>query len=71
MKDYSEARWRESRPTHTAEECLQFCLDQLFKDRRHTRTQEVVHHLTFEELIGALLHAEDAVNELKELKKEK
>jgi len=36
-------------------EWLQFCLEQLYADRRHHVTDEVVRGLTFEELLGALL----------------
>jgi hypothetical protein len=37
----------------------------LFKDQTHEISDFVCPHLTFEEVIGALLLAEDAVNELK------
>ncbi|MCX5910289.1 MAG: hypothetical protein NTV04_00025 [Deltaproteobacteria bacterium] len=33
---------------------LEFCVDKLLADRRHKLTDEVVHGLTFEELLGGL-----------------
>ena len=48
-----------SRPNITALKGVNFCLDQLYKDKTKSITDEIVQHLTFEELIGALLVARD------------
>jgi hypothetical protein len=43
-------------------EAVDFCLRQLYCDRRHCIDEEVVAGLTFEELIGALLLSRDTAN---------
>jgi len=48
-----------SRPQIVAYEAVDFCLRQLYADRRHKLDDEVAHRLTYEELIGALLAARD------------
>ena len=59
MKDYEESTYRDGRPSISSNEAVEFCLNRLFEDEEHSCTDEVVHGLTFEELIGALLLAED------------
>lgn len=59
MKDFTQAELEASRSTVPADEQLDFCLARLYADRRHRVVQEVVHGLTFEELLGALLSARD------------
>ena len=59
MKDWREDFLRKGRPDLSAEQTIGHCLKYLFADTTHNVTDEVVHGLTFEELIGALLQAED------------
>jgi len=41
------------------EETLAYCLKQLYADRRHDVTEEFIHGLCYEEIIGTLLQARD------------
>jgi hypothetical protein len=59
MKDYTEEQFRSSRPCDDALELVQFCLESLFMDKEHKLQDDITKRLTFEELIGALLKAED------------
>jgi hypothetical protein len=59
MRDISQETLEASRPDKSAAECVDFCLRQLFQDRTHTIDQTVAGVLTYEELIGALLLAQD------------
>jgi len=61
MKDYNRSELEDGRPEKNAGDCIEFCLKQLYADRKHFITDEVVSGLTFEELIGALLLAKDEV----------
>ena len=61
MKDATRHALETSRPGLSALENVKFCLEQLYDDTRHSIIDEVVHNLTFEELIGALLQAYDEV----------
>lgn len=61
MRDYSQEILEESRPNVSPAEAVDFCLRQLYRDRRHETEDEVVARLTFEELIGALLLAKDEI----------
>ena len=70
MKDYQKEELIGTRPKDSAEHCINFCLDALFEDKKHYFTQDVCKGLTFEELIGALLLAQDLVKEHKELLEE-
>jgi len=67
MKNYSEDVIRGSRPDKSAEHTIGYCLKCLLADTQHKITDEVVAGLNFEELLGALLQAEDLVKELAEL----
>lgn len=62
MKDSTENELREERPEISAKEAVKFCLKQLFQDKEHTLEQEVALGLIYEEVIGALLLAEDFLN---------
>jgi hypothetical protein len=57
MKDYSSRILEEDRPSISTREAVDFCLKKLYADRSHTLGQEIVRHLTFEELIGAFAEA--------------
>ena len=59
MKDYSKSALERSRPAGSAIETITFCLDGLYEDQAHSVQDEVVNGCTYEQLIGALLLAED------------
>jgi hypothetical protein len=66
-----EERFRRGRPSIEPAEAVKFCLDQLFAGcETWEQEDEVAYHLTFEELIGALLLAEDSIAELGHLRAE-
>lgn len=67
MKDCSKELLEEGRPDIDTLEGIDFCLSNLYKDRKHFVTEEFVRGLTFEELVGVLLLAKDAVNEYNSL----
>jgi hypothetical protein len=59
MKYRSERALRSERPDLTEGQTIGYCLKCLFADKKHKISDEVVSGLNFEELIGALLQAED------------
>jgi len=60
MKDKSREELESTRPRQiTALEGIEFSLDRLYADRNHDIGDMIVHSLSFEELIGALLLARD------------
>ena len=61
MKDRTETELRGGRPRRSLAAGVQFCLRRLFEDKIHATDEEVVRGLTFEEMIGVLLRADDAV----------
>lgn len=61
MKDFSKEQLRDSRPSISPIEGISFCLEQIYNDNDKTLSDTVVEGLTFEELIGALLLAEDSL----------
>jgi hypothetical protein len=62
MRGRTKRELESARPTIDTLEAVDFCLQQLFRDRRHCIDEEVVAGLTFEELIGALLLSRDTAN---------
>lgn len=65
MKDYTQEILEESRPEGiTALGAIEFCLQQFYRDASHEREDEIVARLTFEEVIGALLLARDALRDV-------
>lgn len=58
MKDYTEKELKVSSPKKSLRQCLYHCLPALYNDKDHYLDSEIVHKLTFEELIGTLLLAE-------------
>jgi hypothetical protein len=62
MKDFTKEQISESRPGQSVQETIRFCLERLFEDRKHCMTDMVCRELTYEELIGALLQAQDKVH---------
>ena len=61
MIDRTQKELESRRPSIDAAEAVRFCLMQLYRDKRHAIKEDVCHHLTYEELIGALLLARDIV----------
>ena len=59
MKDFSEEQCRMALPTEDAGRLVKFCLDRLFADRQRVTTDLVCFGLNYEELLGALLAAEE------------
>jgi len=59
MKDYSREELELSRPQVSPLEAVEFCLQQLYADKTKTIDDRVAGCCTYEELIGALLHARD------------
>ena len=70
MKDLSQQTLEAERPEVDVADALHYVLRSLYKDKTKTIGDEVVHGLTFEELIGALLLSRDLVEEFDRLQKE-
>jgi hypothetical protein len=68
MKDFTKSDLEDKRPETKAEHTISYCLNRLYDDTQHTVAQEVVHRLTFEELIGTLLQARDLYEQMQEMK---
>ncbi|MCK9632560.1 MAG: hypothetical protein M0R30_13090 [Methanoregula sp.] len=66
MKDFSERELRDGCPNMEPRDTVAFCLECLFKDKKHNITDRVTDRLTYEELIGALLQAEDIIRNVGE-----
>ena len=67
MKDFRKTDLEATRPDTSVDATIAYCLRQLYADKQHTVTQEVVHGLTFEELIGTLLQARDLYEQLQDI----
>ena len=63
MQDYSKEELETGYGTLNAEHTVNFCLNQLYADKTHKLSDEVVDRLTFEELIGALLIAKKTIQD--------
>ena len=61
MKDCTKAALNESRPLIPVQQAIDFCLESLYTDKSKTIGAIVASHCTYEELIGALLLAKDAI----------
>lgn len=59
MKDWDEAMIRSGRPNMGTLEGVRFCLRALVLDKEHRTSDAINPWLTFEELLGVLLLAED------------
>lgn len=66
MKDYTKEVLENKRPNKSAEDAIEFCLNQLYADKEHVIGGKIVAKLTFEELIGALLLARDEISMLED-----
>ena len=63
MKYYTKKELEAARPTVSVETAVGFCLRKLSEDDDNMIDDEIVNGLTFEEVIGALLLARDAIEE--------
>ena len=63
MKGISQDELEAVRPDQDAEGAVEFCLQQLYRDRAHGLTDCVAGVCTYEELIGALLLARDEIQD--------
>ena len=61
MKDYAKEMLEDSRPQRSAKECVDYCLEQLYNDKRRKTTDVCAGERIFEEVIGALLAARDVI----------
>jgi hypothetical protein len=68
MKDVTQHDLEAIRHEPKLEHTIAHCPSRLYADTQHTFTQEVVHGLTFEELIGTLLQARDLDEQVQETK---
>lgn len=59
MKDVSRETIESGRPDSSPLVCINHCIEMLGRDKTRSITEDVVEWLTFEELLGALLHARD------------
>lgn len=61
MRDYDEKMLRGYKPSVSPSEAIEFCLEALCRDTVRKTTDEVCEHLTYEELLGALVLADEAL----------
>ncbi len=66
MKDLTQQQLETHRPQMTALEAINFTLEQLYDDNTVSTSDALAKNLTYEELIGALLLAKDALLEMEE-----
>lgn len=62
MKDFDRSDLEASRPSIDVMDGIEYCLNNLYQDNTKKVSDFVVKGLTFEELIGVLLLAKDAIN---------
>jgi hypothetical protein len=65
MRDMSRSEIEGSRPELPVNEVVEVCYQKLIGDNKHGIEDEIVHGLTFEELLGALLLCRDHFEEHK------
>ncbi|MDM4014886.1 hypothetical protein [Roseiconus lacunae] len=70
MKDHTTASLESARPQIDTRQAVDFCLQQLYRCRRHKITDEAATRLTYEELLGALLLARDDAETVMRLRQE-
>ncbi len=66
MKDLTKQQLEAHRPKMTALDAINFTLGQLYADNTVSTFDALAKNLTYEELIGALLLAKDALVEMEE-----
>jgi hypothetical protein len=59
MKDAPREELKSARPNASTSKMVDYCLEQLFNDKEHNLTENIVKGLTFEEVIGVLLVMQD------------
>jgi hypothetical protein len=59
VRDFTKKEIEETRPNQTPTYLVDFCLKRLYEDEEHITSEEIVHGLTFEELLGCLLCVRD------------
>lgn len=67
MRDYDEKMLRGYKPSISPSEAVEFCLEALCRDTLRKTTDEVCEHLTYEELLGALVLADEALKSYHEI----
>ena len=60
MKDISRKEFERARPSRDASETIQYCIDALDADGDKSIADYVCSHLTYEELLGAIMQADDS-----------
>lgn len=60
-REHLEERFEANGLTVSPLDAVNFCINQLMKDRTHSTKDEVAPRLTYEELIGALLAARQEI----------
>ena len=61
MKESNEIVLQSCRPNKDTVECIDFCLENLLIDKKHSLNEHMAGECTYKELIGALLLAEDEI----------
>ena len=62
MKYATQSELEAGRPQISAGEAISYCLRRLYEDQEHKLADFLAPHLTYEEVIGALLLGIDAVS---------
>jgi len=70
MKMYSKEQLEAARPDSTDRECVEYCLSNLYESDKLSVDDQITPGFTYEELIGALLLARDAIDERDDLLKQ-
>lgn len=70
MRDYDEKMLRGYKPSVSPSEAIEFCLEALCRDTVRKTTDEVCEHLTYEELLGALVLADEALKNYRKMMNE-
>lgn len=67
MKGVSSQEFDDIYPAEDSSNALEYCLQRLFRDKKHSLSDEVVKDLSFEELIAALNLAYDIMSSAAEV----
>jgi hypothetical protein len=70
MRNITQHDLESTRPDSPLEETLSYCLKQFYADCAHEVTEEFIHGLSFEEVIGTLLQARDLLEECQQRERE-
>lgn len=66
MNDHSQQELESGRPEHSAQHLVDYCLKQLYQDRKKKITDTCAGEMTYEELIAALLAARDEIRRIED-----